>query len=264
MASNLLNGVAYVTGAGSGIGQSATVALVKYGVRKIAITDLSQKGLDETVALLKGTNGLEIETIVMDVSKEADVVDSLQRVVKRFGRLDYALNNAGIGGPPVPTHEMELAGFERCMAIDTTGVFLCQREELKIMQKQANAGPRLGRGAIVNTASMYGLVSTPPQGLSNPAYVVAKHAVVGLSKCDGTFYASQGIRINAICPGYVETPIVASINQDGHMNAEFAKAPLGRAAQPEEIADAIVFLMSPMASYVAGSAMVVDGGYTSY
>ncbi|KAF2663694.1 short chain dehydrogenase/ reductase [Microthyrium microscopicum] len=262
MSTNLLSGVAFITGAGSGIGQAAAIAFVNNGVRKLVMADVSQKGMQATKDLLKDTKDLEIEAIEMDVSNEESVVAGMKQAVKRFGRIDYALNNAGIGGPLTGSGDMSLAQWEKTLGVNTNGVFLCQKEEVNIMLKQEDAGPRKGRGVIINTASMLGLVAMP-NSLPATCYVTSKHAVIGMTKSDGIVYAPKGIRINAICPGHVETPM-QSVTPDGAMATEIARIPRGRCAKPEEIADAMVFLASPLSSYMNGTAIVVDGGYTAY
>ncbi|KAL1596489.1 hypothetical protein SLS60_009135 [Paraconiothyrium brasiliense] len=258
-----LKGVAYITGAGSGIGQHAAYAMARQGVRSFALID--RNPVTQTVQHLKKLYpDIKTVEIEMDVADEAAVNDSIEMTVKEFGRLDYALNNAGIGGALKTTDQIDKEDFERVMSINTTGVWLCQRAQIRQMLKQEKWSDsyRAYRGSIVNTASMYGKVG-PTLNVPATAYATSKHAVVGLTKADAIAMAPRGIKINAICPGYVLTPLVGSTMDKGSvMDDERVKVPVQRFASMEEIGDVIAFLHSDASSYVVGSALVADGGFT--
>lgn len=200
----------------------------------------------------------------MDTSKEDSVQSAIDQTVKTFGRIDIAVNNAGIGGKAKPTAEGDFADWQRVISVNLHGVWLCQRAQIRHMLQQEPLvpPPRGSRGVIVNVASMLGLVASSP---TTPAceYTASKHGVVGLTRTDGVAYASQGIRINAICPGYIATPLLKSATARGVMAGEMAKVPQGRLGEMEEIADSIVYLSSPMSSFMTGATLAVDGGYTA-
>ncbi|KAF1978733.1 oxidoreductase ucpA [Bimuria novae-zelandiae CBS 107.79] len=256
-----LKGVAYITGAGSGIGQYAAYSMARQGVRSFALLD--RNPVTQTVQHLKKTYpDVKIKEIEMDVGNEAAVNDSVEQTVKEFGRLDYALNNAGIGGALDTTDKIEKEDFERVMNVNMMGVWLCQRAQIRQMLKQAKWSDsyRAYRGSIVNTASMYGKVGPT---LPATAYCTSKHAVVGLSKADAIQMGPRGIKINALCPGYVLTPLVQStMNKGSVMDDERAKVPIQRFASMEEIGDIVAFLHSDASSYIVGSSLVADGGFT--
>ncbi|KAK5169771.1 uncharacterized protein LTR77_005749 [Saxophila tyrrhenica] len=262
---SLLKGVTFITGAGSGIGQCAAYALARHGVRQIALCDIRPDNLKTTSEQLKKQHpDVETLNIEMDTAKEDSVNSAVDQTVKHFGRLDIALNNAGIGGAGKQTADQELADWQRVMDVNVNGVWMCQRAQIRQMLKQEplTAPPRGNRGVIVNTASMLGLVASTPISAA-VAYTTSKHAVMGLTKTDAVAYAAQGIRINAICPGYVGTPLLQQATETGVMDGEIAKVPQGRLGEMEEIADSIVFLASPMSSFMTGSGLVVDGGFTA-
>jgi len=207
---------------------------------------------------------VSIKEIELDVSNEAAVNDSVEQTVKEFGRIDYALNNAGIGGSLNTTNNIELSDFQRVLAVNTTGVWLCQRAQIRQMLKQEklNDSVRSYRGSIVNTASMYGVVG-PSLNVPSTAYATSKHAVVGLTRADAIAFAGKGIKINALCPGYVATPLVmSSMNSGSVMDDERIKVPLQRLADMDEIGDLVAFLHSEASSYVIGATLVADGGFT--
>jgi len=260
-----LKGVAYITGAASGIGQATAYAFARQGVRSFALLD--RNPITETITnLQKLDSSISIKAIELDVSSESAVNDSVAATVKEFGRIDYAVNNAGIGGSMGLTQDISLENWQRVMDVNTKGVWLCQRAQLRQMMTQERpTNPREYRGTIVNMASMLGLVAAN-SNLPSTAYVTSKHACVGLTKGDAVTYAAQGIRINAICPGYVLTPLMrpakAAEDVSGVMARELQKVPLGRLGLAEEIADSIAFLASPASSFMIGAALVVDGGFT--
>ncbi|KAH6672069.1 3-oxoacyl-reductase [Halenospora varia] len=262
MAASILKGTAYLTGAASGIGKGAAFALARNGITRLALTDISQKSLDATKKELKEKfPKLEIECMQLDVCDGKAIEQSIAETVKRFGRIDVGINVAGIGGSGKTTAELEESGWMSVIDVNLNGVWRSQKEQIKAMLKQENLGPRLGRGNIINIASMYGLVGTP-QSIPASAYTASKHGVIGLTKADANTFASEGIRINAICPGYVRTPLLQESTEAGLMDTEIAKTPMGRMAEVGEIGDCIVFLASPMASFMVGSSLLADGGYT--
>ncbi|KAH8890401.1 oxidoreductase [Thozetella sp. PMI_491] len=261
----LLKGVAYITGGGAGIGQATVLAFARYGVRAVTITDISRKHLDDTVRRLKEQSPhVDVMAIEMDVANEEAVNASVSDTVEAFGSLDLAVNNAGLGGATKHTADATKDEFQRVVDINLTGLWMCQRAQLRQMLQQPvdESDPRAFRGSIVNVSSMYGLV-----GVSKftpvTAYAPTKHAIQGLVKSDAIAYGSDRIRLNAINPGFVETALFLDNVKGTLIQNELAKVPLGRAVKLEEVADSIFYLSSRMASYATGSALVIDGGYTS-
>ncbi|KAF2013913.1 NAD(P)-binding protein [Aaosphaeria arxii CBS 175.79] len=258
-----LKGVAYITGAGSGIGQYAAYSLARQGVRSFALLD--RNSVSNTASELKkiapDVSVLELE---LDVASEDAVNNSVDQTVKKFGRLDYALNNAGIGGALKTTDQIPKDDFERVLSVNTTGVWLCQRAQIRQMltQDKLRDSPRSYRGSIVNTASMYGILG-PSLNVPSTAYATSKHAVIGLTRADAIAFAPKGIKINALCPGYVATPLVmSSMNVGSVMDDERVKVPVQRLATMEEIGDCVSFLHSEASSYMIGASLVADGGFT--
>ncbi|MGH7963220.1 MAG: SDR family oxidoreductase [Candidatus Binatia bacterium] len=246
----LVNGkIALVTGGGSGIGRATALALAKEGAT-VVVSDIVVAGGEETVRLIKDAGG-EASFIKADVAKNAEVEDLIKKTVETYGRLDCAFNNAGIEGEMSTTVDCSEENWDRIIAINLTGVWLCLKHEIPQMLKQ-------GGGAIVNTASVAGLVGF--QGLS--AYVASKHGVNGLTKTAALEYAKQGIRVNAVCPGVIHTPMLDRLfsSQPGAGETIAAMEPVGRLGKPEEIAAAVVWLCSDAASFVTGLPMAVDGG----
>lgn len=258
-----LKGVAYITGAGSGIGQYTAYALARQGVRSFALLD--RNAITTTVSELKKISpDVSVKEFQVDVTNEKAIDDSIEKTVKEFGRLDYAVNNAGIGGIIKTTDQIPKEDFEKVIAINTTAVWTCQRAQIRQMLKQEKLSDsyRSYRGSIVNVASMYGLVA-PPLNVPATAYSASKHAVVGLTRSDALAFAHKGIKINAIAPGYVLTPLVqATMGQGDMMEVERKKVPVHRYSEMEEIGDCIAFLHSDAASYMVGATLVADGGYT--
>jgi NAD(P)-dependent dehydrogenase (short-subunit alcohol dehydrogenase family) len=252
MAGQLDGKVALVTGAGSGIGRASALTCAREGA-KVMVADIVVEGGEETVQLVKNTGG-DASFIKVDVSKAADVEAMVNRVVETYGRIDCAHNNAGIEGQLASTDEYSEEMFNRVIAINLTGVWLCMKYEIPHMLKQ-------GSGAIVNTASGAGLVGVA--GMS--AYVASKHGVVGLTKTAALEYAKSGIRVNAVCPGLIQTPMVERLTnaQPQLGEALVAAEPIGRTGRPEEIAESVLWLCSDAASFVTGHAMSVDGGYVA-
>lgn len=258
-----LKGVAYVTGAGSGIGQYAAYSLARQGVRSFALLD--RNPVTKTISeLRKIAPDVSVKEIELDVANEKAVNDSVEQTVKEFGRIDYAFNNAGIGGQLKPTDQIERDDFERVLSVNTTGVWLCQRAQIRQMLKQEKLSnsDRAYRGSIVNTASMYGVLG-PSLNVPSTAYATSKHAVIGLTRADAIAFAGKGIKINALCPGYVATPLVmSSMNVGSVMDDERIKVPIQRLATMEEIGDCVAFLHSEASSYMIGASLIADGGFT--
>jgi len=241
--------IVLVTGGGSGIGRAAALTLAKEGA-KVAVSVIVVAGGEETVRLIQAAGG-EAIFIKADVAKAAEVEALINKVVETYGRLDCACNNAGIEGEMATTVDCSEENFDRIIAVNLKGVWLCMKHEIPQMLKQ-------GGGAIVNTASVAGLVGF--QGL--PAYVASKHGVNGLTKTAALEYAKHGIRINAVCPGVIHTPMLDRLfsGQPGVDETIAAMEPVGRLGKPEEIAAAVVWLCSDAASFVTGLPMAVDGG----
>ncbi|KAL1860381.1 hypothetical protein Daus18300_009294 [Diaporthe australafricana] len=261
----LLRGAAFITGAAKGLGQATATAFARHGVSRLAIADIDMHGLQKTRELLRAQYPeVKVMKLQLDVRHSEQVEEGLSEVVRKFGRLDIAVNNAGIGGSGMRTHEMPNAEWNKIADVDLFGVWRCQREELAIMVDQEDLGVREGRGRIINVSSMYGLKATGPHLPSTP-YVASKHGVIGLTKADANSYGDMNIRINAICPGYVKTPLLADsdIPPDSYIGRDLERTALKRLGMIEEVTDAIVFLASPMSSYMQGAALVVDGGYSS-
>ncbi|KAH7121041.1 oxidoreductase ucpA [Dendryphion nanum] len=258
-----LKGVAYITGAGSGIGQHAAYSLARQGVRSFALLD--RNPVTNTISeLRKIAPDVSVKEIELDVANEKAVNDSVEQTVREFGRIDYALNNAGIGGSLKTTDQIDRDDFERVISVNTTGVWLCQRAQIRQMLKQEKLSnsDRSYRGSIVNTASMYGILG-PSLNVPSTAYATSKHAVVGLTRADAIAFAGKGIKINALCPGYVATPLVmSSMNVGSVMDDERVKVPLQRLATMEEIGDCVAFLHSDASSYMIGASLIADGGFT--
>ncbi len=244
--------VALITGAGSGIGRASALAFAREGA-KVAVADIVVGGGQETVRLVKEAGG-EAFFIKVDVANAAEVEAMVHTVVATYGRIDCAYNNAGIEGRLASTDEYPEDVFDNVIDINLTGVWLCMKYELPHMLKQ-------GSGAIVNTASGAGLIGVA--GMS--AYVASKHGVVGLTKTAALEYAKSGIRVNAVCPGLIQTPMVERITADQPQLGEalVAAEPVGRTGKPEEIAESVVWMCSDAASFVTGHAMSVDGGYVA-
>jgi NAD(P)-dependent dehydrogenase (short-subunit alcohol dehydrogenase family) len=241
--------VALVTGGGSGIGRATSLAFANEGA-KVVIDDINVQGGEETLAMIKSAGG-EAIFVKANVSKAAEAEAMVQKAIDTYGRLDCAYNNAGVGEPLKRVHKTSEDNWDRVMATNLKGVYLCMKYEIPHMLKQ-------GKGAIVNTSSLAGL-----KGLSGQAaYVASKHGVVGLTKSAAIEYATLGIRINCICPGVINTPLIAPNMKDrphvekGYVDME----PIGRLGKPEEIASAVLWLCSDEASFAIGSIFSVDGG----
>ena len=246
------NQVAFVTGAGAGIGLAAARAFAESGAA-VVLSDMNLAAEETAAADLRAT-GRKAIGIRCDVSKEADIAAAVNQAVSEFGRLDIAFNNAGIHVAKIETADVETADFDRIISINLRGVFCCMKHELRQMRTQ-------GSGVIVNTSSQSGFVGIA--GLS--AYTASKHGVIGLTKAAALEYADRGIRINAICPGTVETPLVKGLRErePGRLDEVIRDIPMGRMGHPEEIASAVLWLCSPGASFMTGQTLTPDGGYTA-
>ena len=248
MAARLQDKVCLITGGASGIGRAAALAFAREGAI-VTIADVSSGG-EETARLAQNEGG-RAAFARCDISVPADVEALIASIVAKHGRLDCAFNNAGIEGPLVPMAEVSEELWDRIIRVDLRGVWLCLKHEIRQMQRQ-------GRGAIVNTSSTAGICGTP--GYS--PYTAAKHGVIGLTRSVALQYAASGIRVNAICPGLTDTPMMDRIlGGDREMEKLFvAGTPFGRKAQPEEMAAAALWLCSDEASFVTGAVLPVDGG----
>jgi NAD(P)-dependent dehydrogenase (short-subunit alcohol dehydrogenase family) len=243
--------VAIVTGAGAGIGRATAVALARDGASVLA-ADLHGHG-EDVAEEIRAAGGAAVFAAV-DVADDGQVEAMVARCVEEFGGLDIAFNNAGIEGQPAPTHECTDDTWQRTLAVNLTGVWHCMRHEIPRMLER-------GGGSIVNCASIAGLVGFA----GSPAYVASKHGVVGLTKTAALDYAEAGIRVNAVCPGVIETQMVQRvIDAAPDMEAMLkASEPVGRLGRPEEIADAVLWLVRPGSAFVTGQAIAVDGGWVA-
>jgi NAD(P)-dependent dehydrogenase (short-subunit alcohol dehydrogenase family) len=240
--------VALVTGAASGIGRESALAFARAGAR-VVVSDVDEAGGHESVELIKAAGGDAI-FVRCDVSRSNEVATLVDATIEAFGQLDYAHNNAGILGASSRTGDCDEDEWDRIIAINLAGVWYCLKHELRVM--------RANGGAIVNTASAAGLNGAREPG---PAYVASKHGVVGLTRKAAREYAQDGIRVNAICPGWVRTPLVSEYLVDPETEAMVsAMSPLGRMGTPQEMAAAVVWLCSDAAAYINGVSLVIDGG----
>jgi NAD(P)-dependent dehydrogenase (short-subunit alcohol dehydrogenase family) len=252
MAGLLEGKVAFVTGGGSGIGRATSLRLAREGA-KIMVADYVPKGAEETVKMIKEAGG-EASCIAADVSIAKQVEAAVAKTVETYGRVDCAFNNAGVEGVIAETAAAPEDAFDRTIAINLKGVWLCMKYELPQMLKQ-------GGGAIVNTASTLGLVAMEGAG----AYTASKHGVVGLTRTAALEYAQKNIRVNCVCPGFIRTPMIERA-LDKNMVDEasmVAIEPVGRLGKPEEIAEGVLWLCSEAASFVTGHTLTIDGAWTA-
>jgi NAD(P)-dependent dehydrogenase (short-subunit alcohol dehydrogenase family) len=244
--------VAFVTGAGGGIGRAAALAFACEGA-SVVVVDVSEKENQQTARMIEEQGG-RTHAVRCDVTRVEDVKAALDKAVETFGRLDFAFNNAGIEPRnPAPTADYDLEEWERIIAVDLRGVFLCMKYEIPLMLKN-------GGGAIVNTSSGAGVIGIK----GSPAYTAGKHGVIGLTRAAALDYASQNVRVNAVCPGYIDTPMMGRFTggtAEGRAKV-ISEEPIGRMGRPEEIANAVLWLCSDASGFVIGSAMVIDGGQT--
>ena len=240
---------AIVTGAGSGIGRAVALAYAREGAR-VVVSDIAEPAGQETVRMIgHATPGAECVFVAADASSPEDNERLVQAAVEKFGALHVACNNAGIGGELSPVGEMSVAGWRKVIEINLSGVFYAMRAQI----------PRLlnaGSGAIVNMASILGEVGTPGAA----GYVAAKHGVLGLTRAAALEYAARGLRINAVGPGYIDTPLLDALPADARA-ALVGLHPIGRLGRSEEVAELVAWLSSERASFVNGAYYAVDGGY---
>ena len=244
--------VAFVTGGASGIGRAAALAFARAGAA-VAVADVGEQANQETARLIERQGG-RVLAVRCDVTRGDDVKAALEKTAEAFERLDFAFNNAGIEPKkPAPTADYDEEEWNRIIDIDLRGVFLCMKHEIPLMLKS-------GGGAIVNTSSGAGVIGIK----GSPAYTAAKHAVIGLTRAAALDYAAQNIRVNAVCPGYIDTPMMGRFTggtREGVAQV-VAEEPIGRMGRPEEIANTVLWLCSDGAGFVVGHALVADGGQT--
>lgn len=247
---NYTGKVAFVTGAANGIGRATALAFACKGAH-VVVADVSEQGNQETARMIEDLGGRAI-AVKCDVTRASDVKAALSKTIETFGRLDFAFNNAGVEQKNAATAEIEEEEWDRIVNINLRGVFLCMKYEIPLLLKQG--------GAIVNTSSGAGVIGIK----GGAAYTAAKHGLIGLTKSAALDYASQNIRINAVCPGYIDTSMMDRFTGGTPEGREqvISEEPIGRMGQPEEIANAVVWLCSDASSFVVGHALVVDGGQT--
>ncbi len=242
--------VAFITGGNSGIGKVTAIEFAKRGAKVVITARREEEGLS-VVEEIKQMGG-EAIFVKTDVSKEAEIENAVAKTIEIFGSLDFAFNNAGVNLPVKPIHEISEDEWDFVMDINLKGVWLCMKHELRQMLKQGN-------GAIVNMSSMGGLIGNPNVISS---YLASKHGVIGMTKAAALEYATKNIRVNAVSPAVIETPILSTLSEEG-LNAMRAAHPVGRLGKPEEVASAVLWLSSEGAGFVTGHTLVIDGGYSA-
>ena len=245
------NKVVLVTGAAGGIGYAAAKMFAECGA-KVMLSDINEELLQKSTQELKD-KGYDITCFKCDVSSEESVKALIEKTVETYGRIDCAYNNVGIHAPVLKADELEIKDFDRVIAVNLRGCFLCMKYELQVMKKQKS-------GAIVNCSSQSGVVGTA--GLT--AYTASKHGIIGMTKCAALEYAREGIKINALCPGTSDTPMVADAiaRAPEHMAKIIDDIPLGRMGKAEEIASAVLYMCSEYNNFIIGHTLVCDGGFT--
>ena len=240
--------VAFVTGGATGIGRATCIAIAAEGAN-VMVTDINKEEGMQTLALIKegGGNG---EFFHLDVSNPEQVNEVVTKIFTKYGSLDLAVNNAGIGGVFGAIHELKLENWNKMMSINLTGVFLCLQAEIRVMLQN-------GGGRIVNISSLAGLNGMP----GGSSYAAAKHGVIGLSKSAAIEYGSMNIRVNSVCPGFIETPILKDVPQKILDYSTQIRVPMKRIGQPQEVANSIVWLLSDDSSYINGHSLCIDGGF---
>jgi len=247
MTSSLSGKVAFVTGGGSGIGEACSISLAKEGAN-VVVADRDLVGGQRVVNAIVAFGGKAL-ALDLDVANDEAVGKAIEETIKKFGRIDIAVNNAGIGGDQALTGDQTVDGWRKVLSINLDGVFYCMRHELGAMKKS-------GGGSIINMASILGAV-----GFANSAgYVAAKHGVVGLTQTAAIEYATEGIRINAVGPGFINTPLLSVLPKET-LAGIAALHPMNRLGTAQEVAALVTFLASPAASFITGSYYPVDGGY---
>ncbi len=240
--------VVFVTGAASGIGRATAVAFATEGAR-VAIVDRTDEALRQTADAISGAGG-EVLVIACDVSLPEQVEAAVTRTVETFGRLDIAFNNAGVENKAAPLAEIELDEWDRILDINLRGTFLCMKHEIAQMLKQ-------GGGVVVNTSSGAGV-----RGVAGgSSYAASKHAIIGMTKSAALDYAKSSIRVNAVLPGNIETPMMDRFT-GGDIQKAIDLEPVGRLGKPEEIAEAVLWMSSDLGAFVTGASISVDGGWS--
>ena len=248
MASEFAGKVAFITGGATGIGRATALQLAALGAR-VVVADFNKVAADATAADCVSAGGQAL-AVTVDVRNDGDLEAGVAQTVRSFGRLDIALNSAGIGGPEVRTAEYQAADWDLVIDVNLTGVWRSMRHEIPAMLAT-------GGGVIVNVASVAGLNGFP----RHPAYAASKHGVVGLTKTAALEYGRKGIRINALCPGFTLTPMVQQMLDAGLAQDDLAqRVPLGRLGTPEEIAATVLYLCSSASAFMIGHALAIDGG----
>ncbi|HET9649042.1 MAG TPA: glucose 1-dehydrogenase [Microlunatus sp.] len=244
--------VAIVTGGGGGIGRETAKVLIENGAR-VAVADINADAARETAEYSGG--GDDVIAVTTDVTDIASLENLMAATITAFGRVDIAHNNAGVELGGIDLADVDVAQYERLLAVNQRGVFLSMKVQIPQMRKQ-------GSGSIINTASALGLVALPGQS----AYIASKHAVIGLTKAAAMEYSALGIRVNAVLPGVVQTPMIEEMEaiSPGFKDMLLREHPIGRLGLPRDIANAVVWLGSDLSSFVTGSSLVVDGGYSTH
>ncbi|MFC4870313.1 SDR family oxidoreductase [Negadavirga shengliensis] len=242
--------VALITGGSFGIGKATAIAFAKRGANVVVVDWIEDK---ETIETIQKAGG-EAIFLKCDMSREEDIKMMVEQTIEKYGRLDFAFNNAGVEGLTAETHACTVENWNKVIGINLTGVWLCMKYQIPHMLKQ-------GKGAIVNNASIAGLVGFP--GI--PAYVASKHGVIGLTKNAALEYGKLGIRVNVVCPGVIKTPMIDRYTgKSKEVEKQFeSMEPIGRLGEPEEVADAVLWLCSDLSSFVTGHSLAVDGGWVA-